>query len=168
MADLTPFALLGLPERFALDPELVEKGWRNAIARVHPDRFAGRSGAERRVAEQWAGRINEARDEIADPVRRASLILRLRGADAGSETDTRMDGAFLMQQMSWREKAESLRAQGASLEPLLGEVEALREELISRLGEALDERRDNALAREAVRRLMFVERIRRDLEGGKE
>jgi ABC-type microcin C transport system permease subunit YejB len=47
-------------------------------------------------------------------------------------------------------------------------AEALREELISRLGEALDERRDNALAREAVRRLMFVERIRRDLEGGKE
>jgi molecular chaperone HscB len=166
MADLTPFALLGLPERFALSEELVQKGWMNAIARVHPDRFAGRPAAERRVAEQWAGRINEARDELTDPVRRASALLRLRGADTGSETDTRMDGAFLMQQMLWREEAESLRASGASLEPLLARIGDERGRLIAALEESLDASPDTTRAREAVRRLMFVEKIRRDILRG--
>ena len=99
---MTSFVLLGVPEQFRLDPAAIEAGWKKAIAAVHPDRFADRSAAERRVAEQWAGRINEARDALMTPVARATELLKLRGRDIKSETDTHMDTAFLMQQMQWR------------------------------------------------------------------
>ena len=85
---MTSFVLLGVPEQFRLDPAAVEAGWKKAIAAVHPDRFADRSAAERRVAEQWAGRINEARDALMTPVARATELLKLRGRDIKSETDT--------------------------------------------------------------------------------
>ena len=54
---MTSFVLLGVPEQFRLDPAAIEAGWKKAIAAVHPDRFADRSAAERRVAEQWAQRL---------------------------------------------------------------------------------------------------------------
>ena len=51
------FTLLSLPAVFALSEEKVEEAWRRAIALVHPDKFASRPAAERRVAEQWAQRL---------------------------------------------------------------------------------------------------------------
>ena len=45
------FTLLSLPAVFALSEEKVEEAWRRAIALVHPDKFASRPAAERRVAE---------------------------------------------------------------------------------------------------------------------
>lgn len=160
---MNAFALLGLPERFALPPEAVEEAWRTRIAAVHPDRFADRSAAEKRVAEQWAGRINEARDALMNPVSRATILLAALGADTGAETDTRMDPAFLMEQMSWREEAEEAK-DAAAKAALLSRIDSAREKLIAALQAALDVEKNAASAREAVRRLMFIEKIRADLE----
>ena len=141
---MTSFVLLGVPEQFRLDPAAIEAGWKKAIAAVHPDRFADRSAAERRVAEQWAGRINEARDALMTPVARATELLKLRGRDIKSETDTHMDTAFLMQQMQWREAAEE--AQGEARDKLIAEVDAARTKEIGVLAAALDDARDNDAA----------------------
>ena len=156
---MTSFVLLGVPEQFRLDPAAIEAGWKKAIAAVHPDRFADRSAAERRVAEQWAGRINEARDALMTPVARATELLKLRGRDIKSETDTHMDTAFLMQQMQWRE------AQGEARDKLIGEVDAARTKEIGVLAAALDDARDNDAAVQSVRRLMFIEKMRAELAG---
>ena len=126
---------------------------------MHPDRFADRSAAERRVAEQWAGRINEARDALMTPVARATELLKLRGRDIKSETDTHMDTAFLMQQMQWREAAEE--AQGEARDKLIAEVDAARTKEIGVLAAALD----NDAAVQSVRRLMFIEKMRAELAG---
>lgn len=67
-----PFALFGAEARFGIDLEKFGRARERALARVHPDRFADRPAAERRVAEQWTARINEAWDTLRDPVRRAS------------------------------------------------------------------------------------------------
>ena len=45
MAMLSAFELFGLPEKFAIDLEALEKAHERAILKVHPDRFAGRPGA---------------------------------------------------------------------------------------------------------------------------
>lgn len=160
---MTSFVLLGVPEQFKLDPAAIEAGWKKAIAAVHPDRFADRSAAERRVAEQWAGRINEARDALMTPVARATELLKLRGRDIKSETDTHMDTAFLMQQMQWREAAEE--AQGEARDKLIAEVDAARTKEIGVLAAALDDARDNDAAVQSVRRLMFIEKMRAELAG---
>jgi molecular chaperone HscB len=56
------FHLFQLPVRFALDAGELEEAYRQVQTRVHPDRFAAASGAEKRVAMQWATRANEAFD----------------------------------------------------------------------------------------------------------
>jgi molecular chaperone HscB len=153
------FTLLSLPAVFALSEEKVEEAWRRAIALVHPDKFASRPAAERRVAEQWAGRINEARDALIDPVSRATLLLQNAGVDVGRETDTRMPGDFLMQQMLWREALED----ADKIRRLTTEVQACRDELIAQLTRSIDVEHDFDGARSQVRRLMFVEKLLKEI-----
>lgn len=162
MAQTSPFTVLALPERFALDDSAIEEAWRKTIAVVHPDHFADRPAAERRVAEQWAGRINEAKDALLDPVKRAQALLAKAGVDIGAETDTKMSPQFLMEQLEWREALEDAAGQD-DLHHLLIKVEAARDELLSLLTETLDRAHDWDTAREAVRRLMFVQKIREEL-----
>lgn len=163
MAEMTPFALLGLPARFALNATDIEDGWRRAIAMVHPDRFASRPAAERRVAEQWAGRINEAKEAIENPVSRAVTLLKMRGVDVGTQTDTKMAPQFLMQQMMWREAAEAIRSADEQ-QQLLVEIARARDAEIAILTDVLDADGDLETARAAVRRLMFIDKIYRDVE----
>lgn len=166
MAQMTAFSLLGLPEKFALAADEVEAAWKKAIALVHPDRFAGRPAAERRVAEQWAGRINEARDVLASDVGRATELLKLRGVDIRTETDTRMDSAFLMQQMDWRERLETTDEAGRAA--LASDVAAAKDAEKAVLTNALDESFDAEKARSAVRRLMFIEKMAAAVAGLRE
>lgn len=163
MAQSTAFTVLRLPERFSLEVEAIESAWRTSIALVHPDRFADRSAAERRVAEQWAGRINEAKETLLDPVRRAETLLMMKGVDVGSQTDTKMPADFLLQQMRWREALEEADGHEA-LQSLLAEVTAERNALIAALTQAIDVEFDAPAARSAVRRLMFVEKLRAEIE----
>ena len=90
MAQLTPFELFGLPAAFKVDGEALRAAHERAILQVHPDRFAGRPAAERRVAEQWASRINEAYATLKDPVKRAVWLCEAAGRPVGAETNTRM------------------------------------------------------------------------------
>ena len=155
------FTLLSLPCNKALSLDKVEEAWRRPIPLVPPDKFASRPAAERRVAEQWAGRINEARDALIDPVSRATLLLQNAGVDVGRETDTRMPGDFLMQQMMWREALED--ADGDTIERLTAEVQASRDELIAQLTRSIDVEHDFDGARSQVRRLMFIEKLLKEI-----
>ena len=103
MAQMTPFELFGLKPAFKVDLEALHAAHERAILQVHPDRFADRPAAERRVAEQWASRINEAYAVLKDPVKRAVWLCEAAGRSVGAETNTRMPTDFLMQQMAWRE-----------------------------------------------------------------
>jgi molecular chaperone HscB len=62
------FQLFGLPLTFGIDLARLEQGYRDLQSRVHPDRHAAGSEAERRVAMQWATRANEAYRTLRDPV----------------------------------------------------------------------------------------------------
>ena len=166
MAQMTAFSLLGLPEKFDITADEVQAAWKKAIALVHPDKFAGRPAAERRVAEQWAGRINEAHDALVSDVRRAAALLKIRGVDIETETDTHMAPEFLMQQMLWRERLEDADAAGKAA--LLKEVGAAAAQERVELVETLDADFDAEKARAAVRRLMFIEKMAATLAGKKQ
>src|SRR6185369_91788 len=87
-----------------------EHGYRDLQGRVHPDRFAAATEAERRVAMQWATRANEAYRTLRDPLERARYLLRLKGFDTGEESNTSMPPDFLMHQIEWREGVAEPRA----------------------------------------------------------
>jgi molecular chaperone HscB len=121
------FALLGLESRYAIDRELLERNYLEAAKRWHPDRFAGASSAEQRVALERSGALNEGYRVLRDPIRRAEYLVKLSGIDLDSSDERggapKPSQAFLMAMIERREQLEDCRLEGAnSLEALLDEV----------------------------------------------
>ena len=115
---MSPYELFGLPETYVLDETLLAERHLAAMQKVHPDRFADRSAAERRVAEQWSAVINEAFETLKSPVKRAVWLAKKRGAEVETEGQVRMPADFLMKQLDWRELLEE--SDGTEREALLG------------------------------------------------
>jgi len=160
------FELMGLPAAFAVDAERLERGYRDLQSRVHPDKFASASPAERRVSMQWATRANEAYRTLRDPVARARYLLSLKGFDTGEETNTAMPPDFLMQQMELREAAAEARAErdAHALEGLRVSIAAGREDMVRLLGRALDGDRNYDAGCSLVRKLRFLEKVDEELD----
>ena len=163
MAGDDHFSLFGLPARFDLDAQALESAWRTVAAQVHPDRFATASPAERRVAMQWAARANEAYRQLRDPLLRARYLCEQTGVDLQTESNTSMDTAFLMQQMTWREMMDDARNDAGVLAELRTELEDARQQMRAALTRLLDEQRDYAAAGLKVREWMFVEKLAQEL-----
>ena len=163
MAGDDHFSLFGLPARFDLDAQALENAWRAVAAQVHPDRYATASPAERRVAMQWAARANEAYRVLRDPLLRARYLCEEAGIDLQTESNTSMDTAFLMQQMTWREMLDDARDDADALAALQTELEAARVEMRATLTRLLDNERDYATAGLKVREWMFVEKLAEEL-----
>ena len=136
------FELFGLPRAYAVDAAELERLYRDVQARVHPDKHAHLSDAERRIAMQWATQVNEAYRTLRNPLLRARYLLELGGHDARIETNTAMPADFLMQQMELRETVADARAAGDA-----AQLDALHRQ-----------------AGEIVRRLMFQEKLLAEID----
>ena len=163
MAGDDHFSLFGLPARFDLDAQALESAWRAVAAQVHPDRYATASPAERRVAMQWAARANEAYRVLRDPLLRARYLCEQAGIDLQTESNTSMDTAFLMQQMTWREMLDDARDDADALAALQTELEAARTAMRATLTRLLDNERDYATAGLKIREWMFVAKLAEEL-----
>jgi len=161
------FALFGLPRRFGIDMSRLEQAYLERQAQVHPDRHAHRPESDKRVAMQWATRVNEAYRTLRKPMSRARYMLELQGQDVGAETNTVMAPEFLMEQMEWREAVEEAR-EGADLmelEQLHRRLSAQSREVNADLARQLDgEPADMEGASDTVRRLMFIEKLQQDID----
>lgn len=161
--DVTPnhFALFGLPEQFALDVAALERARLAVQSRVHPDRFAGGSERDKRLAMQWAAQANTAYRTLRDPLTRAAYLCGLRGVPVDAERNTAMPLDFLQQQMQWRETLDEVRNAGdaTGLHELQQQVEAERQRRLQAIARALDERNEPEVAAAEVRALMFLQRF---------
>lgn len=159
------FSLFDLPRQQALDVNRLETLYRDIQAKVHPDKHAHLSDAEKRLAMQWATRVNEAYLTLKDPLRRARYLLELAGHDAQLETNTAMPAGFLMAQMELREavvdakEAEDTVALDEQHRRIRGEIRGA----YSELQKALDAG-DHAQAGELVRQLMFQEKLLHEID----
>ena len=156
------FTLFGLPQRFALDRAALDACWRALQAKVHPDRFASEGASAQRLAMQWAVRVNQAYQRLKDPIKRGAYLCELRGVPIQAENNTAMPGAFLMQQMAWREDLDDAR-DAAAVEQLDQAVAVDEAAKLADLGRNLDLLADTAAAVQQVRALMFVARFRADI-----
>ena len=154
------FALFQLPQRFAIDLTALEKAYHGVQNQAHPDKFAHATGAEKRVAMQWATRANEAYQTLKNPLKRATYLCELNHVDLQTESNTAMPTAFLMQQMEWREELDDAKAgkDTAALERLESDLRAARKEAVGGI-EALLNAEDFAAAAQLVRQLMFLEKF---------
>jgi len=157
------FERFGLPERFELDQAALDERFRRYQAAVHPDRHAGGSDAERRLALRLAADGNEAHRTLADPTRRAAYLCELHGAPIDAERNTAMPPGFLIRQMEWREAIDAVRDQPAAATELAVRLAAERDRALTRLLGLLDVEHDYASAAQAVRQLMFFDKLQAEL-----
>ena len=136
---------------------------------VHPDRFAQGSELEQRVAMQKTSFINEAFHTLKVPLDRIQYMLKLKGVDMESETDTSMDGAFLMQQMEFRESIDSVRAQASQLSDPLDKLDAMLQTTKAQVAELMQEFKDSyqssdlKTARDIIRKMQFLIKAQKEI-----
>jgi molecular chaperone HscB len=162
---LNHFELFGLPATFRIDADALDDAYRKLQAEVHPDRHAGGSDTDRRVAMQTSTRVNEAYQVLKDPVERARYLLELRGIDAFDETDTKLSLDFLETQLERRERAAEA-ADVEDVEALDAILSEVRTEIAGRqhqLGRLLDDHAGAARAKAAVRELRFLAKVAEDV-----
>ena len=152
---------------YMVPADALDRSYREIQARVHPDRFAAASDAERRAAMQLATQVNEAYRTLKHPLQRAIYLLGLEGVEVLSQTNTAMEPAFLMQQLEWRENIEEARAarNAARLESLRAELASEKSERFARL-EALFGSRALQSAAEAARQLLFIDKLEQEIGDG--
>ncbi|MCB1703721.1 MAG: Fe-S protein assembly co-chaperone HscB [Halioglobus sp.] len=102
------FELFDLPVAYALDQDKLGTRYRQLQRELHPDRFAGRSAHEQRLAVQYSSLVNEAYATLRKPLPRALYLLEIAGMSAETIAGQPLDGGFLIQQMELREKLEEM------------------------------------------------------------
>jgi molecular chaperone HscB len=157
------FELFGLVPQFSQDRSAIDARWKDLQREAHPDKFAAQGAAAQRVAMQWSVRINEAYQRLKDPLKRAAYLCELNAAPVNAENNTAMPGAFLMQQMEWREALDDA-CSVKDLEQISLQVTAGRREALQKCEQLLDVLLDYPGAVQQVRALMFIERFASDVE----
>ena len=160
------FQLFGLSPAFGFDVAALDRAYRQLQSEIHPDRFAGGSDADKRLALQSSARVNEAYQALKSPVQRAQYLLRLHGVDAISETDTALPLEFLERQLERREQAADAQAAGdvGTLSSLLADARAESAALEGVLAQLLDGEHAFSMARMQVRELTFLAKLADDID----
>ncbi|MDR2507061.1 MAG: Fe-S protein assembly co-chaperone HscB [Candidatus Accumulibacter sp.] len=160
------FALFDLPREFRIDPERLDKRYREMQSMVHPDRYANASEKEKRLSMQWATRINEAYQVLKAPLSRAAYLLRLSGEPLDIGNNTAMPPEFLAEQMEWREAVAEARLarELTGLEQLYHRVKQRMKRSYEQLAGLLDDQADYALAGDRIKRLMFLDRLLSEID----
>ena len=157
------FVLFDLPQQFTLDAAQIDERWKALQRQAHPDKFAAQGAAAQRLALQWSVRINEARQRLRDPLKRATYLCELHGQAIDAESNTAMPADFLMQQMQWREELDDAQTP-AQLQALADSVQQAQTDAFKELAQTIDQQQDLATAAQQVRRLMFMRRFAQDVQ----
>jgi len=97
------FELLKLPVGFQIDDKVLASHYQAIQMQVHPDRFAGASAQQQRLALQWASQVNEAYQTLKDPGARAAYLLKLLSGSEEWQNSGHVGALFLQEQMELHE-----------------------------------------------------------------
>jgi len=156
------FALFGLPRRFRLDEEALDRAWHALQIEAHPDQHAHLSGGGLCGAIAGSSRVNEAYTALKKPITRAQCLLELAGMSPDAITANTVASEYLLEQLEWREAVEEARTTHDvdALEQLMLRLQIQTDGIIAELAEQLDDRHDLEAAADSVRRLMFLDKLR--------
>ena len=151
------FGLLGLPERFDLDPAAIEQAFFEKSKDLHADRFASAPAAERVAALSRSRALNDAYQVVKKPIARAEYLLARAGVTIGD--NERVEPELLMEVLELREElAEAKVARKLPvIERLHGEMAKRRDAAVGSLA-ALFGRADLAAIKKQLILLRYVER----------
>jgi molecular chaperone HscB len=105
---MDPFATLGLPPRYHVDKDALDRRYRELQQALHPDRHASAPASERALTLHKAIEVNEAYRVLRDDQKRGeALLASLGGRISGQAADPEL----LMEMMELREGLSEARAQ---------------------------------------------------------
>jgi molecular chaperone HscB len=100
----TYFDMFGLAADFAVDLGALEQKYFQLQRLLHPDRFVGKTGAEKLAAQSQAVEVNAAYRTLSHPLERALYILKLNDILVGDENGKSVqDPELLMEVLEQRE-----------------------------------------------------------------
>lgn len=151
------FEIFGLPCQFALDSAALSASYLRLQSQTHPDRFANSSAQEKRLAVQWATRVNEAYKRLQNPMERAIYWCELNGENPRGQ-QSNLPPALLMQQMEWREALEEIEGVEA-LENLLDEVASEKKRCLALIAQQIDSEMNAQAANGTAQALLFIDKF---------
>ncbi len=166
MTAFNAFQIFNMPVSFKIDEAELGQKYFQIQKMVHPDRFASASEAEKRNAQQWSTRLNDAYSILKDPVQRAKLVCALLGAPVDEESSGSIDEEFLMDQLIRRE-AISLAKEANDefqLAKLKEEISTEKDGLLQKVEHSLDVDKDPKSAGDNIKKIMFLSRQLEDLK----
>jgi molecular chaperone HscB len=125
------FERLGLPRRFSVDPNELERAYLARSRAIHPDYHAAGSDAELAASLELSAQVNEAYKVLRDLFARADYLVRLEGGPSASD-HKQMPPEFLAEMLEAREAIE--QAQGKA-----NEIAKLDTEFSSRYARIMDQ-----------------------------
>jgi molecular chaperone HscB len=140
------FQVLGVPQSWHLDAELLAARHLALSRELHPDRFAQASPRERILSLERTTAVNDAYRTLRDPIRRAEYLLRQHGIGHSDQDIARgresggTDPAFLAEIMEIREQMLELGLAGGRGKEA-PEARAIRADAAARIA-ALDQEID--------------------------
>jgi molecular chaperone HscB len=134
---MDPFTTLGLPRRYDLNKDELERRYRDLQQALHPDKFSAASASERQMNLRKAVEVNEAYRALRDDAKRAELLLAAFGGGGRGEP---ADPELLMEMMELRETLAEARAERASerIATLADQIRSRESEVRSALVEVFE------------------------------
>jgi molecular chaperone HscB len=139
------FQVFSLPRRLQIDLAALEHEFHQLSRKLHPDRFARATEAEREFSLADTALVNDAYRTLRDPVRRTEYLLKLEGEEIGEEhagknsegkKDTSRVPADLLEEVfELNMQLDELREGDANDPALLGEIRIAGEKFTAMLNE---------------------------------
>jgi molecular chaperone HscB len=125
------FSFFGVPRRLDLDPQDLERRFRDLSRKFHPDYFYNASPAERLASLERSSYLNDAYRTLRNPISRIEHLLAIEGvAPAKSEEGTAKVPASLLEEVfalnEELDEIRDLRESGADQPALQARLEAAR------------------------------------------
>src|ERR1039458_6127616 len=89
----TYFEIFSLPAHLVIDLAALEKSFYALSRRLHPDRFAAKSGDEQAAALAESSRLNDAYRTLKDPIARTEYLLKLEGVELEEQSKSATEAA---------------------------------------------------------------------------
>jgi molecular chaperone HscB len=161
---LSKFDVLGLPPRYDLDPDELERRYRERSRAAHPDR-AGRAPGDRVRALEAQAALNDAYRTLRSPVTRAEHLLALVGVTLSDKETVPQE--FLMEILELREALAEAKAAGdsARVEAQAAEMRARREAAMARVAGLFAAGADPQEIRRELVNLRYFQRFLDEVEG---
>jgi molecular chaperone HscB len=164
MSGLNYFERLGLPRRFDLASETIEKQYLARSREVHPDFHQLSSSIEQQTSLELSSAINQAYQVIREPFARADYLLQLEGGPSASET-AEMPTSFLAEVLELREQIEELKASNNTSSKLEEQLESRKDSLLGDIGKQFSKL--EGLPTESIERSRTLLNIRQLLNASK-